>query len=192
MPKARSAGKYHTAGRYWKPGRRRGGFVAIPIAGSVALGTLGDNAVITVGSSGSYGEDLFIISVDLSASIRGLTAGEGDPMTLTISHSDYSDAEVQEALDVTLVDPDDKIEQERARRLVRKVGVFQQEGQMDDTFTALRALGRNGNPVMRQKCRFSIGDGFTLDIGVWNRSGGALQTGAQLEFDGTVYGRWQR
>ncbi len=164
----------------------------IPFAGSFTLGTLGDNTVIKTNLTGTLGEDLFCISADVSASMRSLTAGEGDPMTLVMAHSDYTVAEILEALDVTMTDPDDKIEQERSRRLVRKVGVFQQEGQMDDTFTALRMLGPDGSPLVRQKLRFSVGDGNAMSIGVWNRSGGALQTGALVEFDGNLYGRWQR
>ncbi len=184
--------------QYRRSGGRRGAvryrsnFVAIPFAGTLALSTLADNAVLTVDLTGSLGEDLWCVSMDVSAAIRGLTAGQGDPMTLIVAHSDYADSEILEAVDVTLVDPDDKIEQERARRLVRKVGVFQQEGQMDDTFTALRMLGRDRGPVVRQKLGWSVGDGFALSIGAWNRSGGSLTSGAIMDFDGTLFGRWQR
>ncbi len=173
--------------------RYRKSFVTIPFSNSVVLDTLADNTVLLQDLTGSLGEDLFWISLDISASIRGLTAGQGDPMTLIAAHGDYTSGEVLEALDVTLVDPDDKIEQERARRLVRKVGVFQQEGQMDDTFTGLRMKGpRGGGSVIRQKTGWSIGDGHAPAIGLHNRSGAALSSGAVMEFDGNIYGRWQR
>ncbi len=170
---------------------RNKNFVAIEVAGALALSTLADDAFISVGCQANFTEDFFAISADFSASINSLTAGQGDPSTLAVAHSDYSDAEVREALDIgSLTGPGDQIQMERGRRKVRKVATFQQEGNQDDTFTAMRAIGPNGSIRTRVKLRFLISDPFTLKIGVWNRSGSQLTTGGVLEFDGTIYGRW--
>ncbi len=132
------------------------------------------------------------MSTDLSASVRALTAGQGDPMTIGLAHSAYTDTEILEGVDVTLTDPDEKIEQERSRRLIRKVGVFHQEGQMDDTFTAMRMMSKYGSVVVRTPLRFTVGNDNALSLWVWNRSGSALTSGAVVEFDGNIYGRWLR
>ncbi len=172
--------------------RARPALVVIPVSGSLALSTLGDDTVLTTNMlSGNLTEDFFVISTDISMSLRGLTAGQGDPMTAVIAHGDYTDAEILEGLKPALLGPGGKIEQERSRRLVRKVGVLQQQGVADDTFTSMNMIGKDGSRIVRTKCRFTIESGKDFSIGVWNRSGGALATGAQIEWAGEVYGRWR-
>lgn len=171
--------------------RRRKGIVAIPIQGSEPLLTLADQSVLTEDAlGGNLTEDFYAISCDVSMSMRSLTAGEGDPMTAIFAHGDYSDSEIAEALTVKLLGPGNKIEQERQRRLVRKIGVFHQEGDQVDTFTSMNMRGKGGSPNPRVKLGFVIQSGKTLNIGVQNRSGGALTTGALYEWDGMLYGRW--
>ncbi len=172
--------------------KRDRNFVAIPFSASLALLTLADGASLSTDiTSSTFGEDLFAISVDLSAYIQALTAGEGDPMTVFVAHSDYSEAEIVENLDVSFVNPDDKVGQEQSRRLVRKVGVMRPEGGAG-THTEMQMIGRFGSRIVRQGLKFSIGNGFSLGAGVRNRSGSNLTTGSILRVDGTLYGRWQR
>ncbi len=162
------------------------------MAGSQVLGTLGDDLYLSVGMQAVFSEDFYAVSADIALSLRTLTAGEGDPMTVAVAHSDYTDAEVREGLDIgSFTGPDDKIQQERARRLIRKVGVFQDTAGLG-TQTSMSMIGKNGSRIVRVPLRFSIGNGFALNIGLWNRSGAALTTGSIFDFDATVYGRWQR
>ncbi len=162
-------------------------FVAIPFAGTLALSTLGQGAVLTAGLTGTLTEDLYAISADVQAEITGLTAGEGNPSHCLISHGDYSDAEVGEQQDVVLLGPGNKIEQERARRLVRRVGIFSPES---EAATFLNLIGKGGSRLLRTKLKFVVNSGKNLDIGVLNRSSAALTTGASLRFSGILYGRW--
>ncbi len=158
-------------------------FVAIPFAGSLALVTLADGAAL-IGDlfNNALGEDLFIISIDGAWAIRGLTATEG-PISVGYSHGDLTAAEVVEALDAELTDPDDIIQKERARRPVRYVGRFP---------------GLNTNEVLnngnrsRTTLKFSVGDTFKPSFFARNQSGGTLTTGAIVEVEGVLYGRWQR
>ncbi len=162
--------------------RRDRNFVAIPFQAALTLGTLADDTVIS-GSPITLGEDLFVISVDTLAALRGLTAGDV-PITVGYAHGDLTDTEIGEALSANLTDPDDIIARERARRPVRKVGTFAHGADVDQVLN-------NGVPI-RTSAKFSIGDGHTFDLFAINRSGGQLQTGAVIEFEGTVFGRWQR
>ena len=162
--------------------KNRKGFVAIPFETAVNLSTLANDDVLSVASMASFGEDIYIISVDCLFSIRGLTALEG-PLQFGFAHSDLTDTEIKEALEAELTDPDDIIAKERARRPVRRAGQFSGLN-TDDIF--------NDGRVKRVKIKFSVGDGFTLDAWIKNRSGSALTTGANVGVTGTLYGRWQR
>lgn len=158
--------------------------------GSKTLLTIADQAVVIEDAlGGNLLEDFYAISADITMSVRSLTAGQGDPMTCIFAHGDYTAAEVQEHLEVKLLGPGNKLEQERARRLVRKIGVFHAM-QGIDTSVQMNMEGKDGSPNPRVKLGFVINSGKTLDIGVQNRSGGALTTGALFEWDGTLYGRW--
>ncbi len=160
----------------------RRGFVAIPFTSTITLSTLAANTVIMASTVGTLLEDLFIMSVDALWTLRDLTAGEG-ALEFGYAHDDLSVSEVAEALNAELVDPDDIITKERSRRPVRRVGVFPGLN-TEETF--------NDGRVHRQKVKFVVGDGHTLNTYVINRSGGTLTTGAIVTINGTIFGRWLR
>ncbi len=175
--------------KYTRKQSRSKNFVAIPVEGNLTLGTLNDQPVVKTGlTTSNLNEDMFVLSTDLSATLTGLTAGEGIPCTVGISHSDYSVTEIDEATDVELLGPGSKIEQERARRLVRKVGSVNESPLA--TQVQIPLIGRNGSRVIRTKCKFLVSSGKTLDIWLKNRTGSTITTGTILRFDGYIYGRW--
>ncbi len=159
-------------------------FVAIPFATRLALGTLADGTVLKGDVLGAdLGEDLYVVSIDANISLREHTAGEG-PILVGYAHDDLSIAEINEALEAEVTDPDDIIAKERARRPVRRTGMFSGI----DTEEVL-----NHGAALRTKCRWSEGNGAHR-IALWarNQSGASLTTGAFVEWFGTVFGRWQR
>lgn len=162
--------------------RNNKNFVAIPFTDAITLGTLDNGVAEKQDTPIVLGEDLFVISVDCTWSIRGLTAGEG-PIHIGWCHGDLSVTEITEALDAEVSDPDDIIARERARRPVRRAGSF--SGQTADD------VMNDGNPV-RTKCKFSVGDGHSLTAYAVNRSGAQLTTGGIVVIEGTIFGRWQR
>ncbi len=167
-----------------RTGKNRRNFVAIPFEGLITLGTLGSNTVIAEPLLGSnFGEDIFILSVDMLATIRDHTAGE-TPLVVGLSHSDLTVTEVAEALAAEVTDPDDIIAKERARRPVRRFGVF------NSMLNGDMQLG--DGKLLRVPVKFSVGDGHDLDIFIVNKSGAALTTGSICVFSGTIFGRWQR
>ncbi len=169
--------------------RRNRKLDVIPVEGTLALSTLADDTVVVSGlTSSNLTEDFFVISTDLSVMVNGLTAGEGEPMTVGISHGDYSAGEIGEATDVELLGPADKIQQEQADRLVRKITTLRGDGL--NTQVEMKGLNRDGGPIIRTKWRFVIENGKTPAIWIKNRSGAALTTGATLRWDGYIYGRW--
>jgi len=163
--------------------KRDRNFVAIPFQVSWALVTLGDGTVILQSSlSANFGEDIYIISMDVTFSILGLTVGEG-PISIGMSHGDLSLTEVSEYLDSEMTDPDDIIAKERGRRPVRRMGAFSGVSANESLF--------NGVPK-RYKILFSIGNDHALNLWARNLSGAALTTGATVKCQGTIFGRWQR
>jgi len=165
-------------------------FVAIPFSGSFNLGSLVADAV-ALGDlfGGNLTEDFYAISLDIDSEILVLTAGEGNPSLLGLAHGDYSAAEIAEALNVQLLGPGSKIEQERQRRLVRKAGTFHDTAGLNSQ-TSMRMEGRLGPGSQRVKLKFVIQSGKTLDVFVYNQSGATIATGAVCKFFGTIYGRW--
>ncbi len=172
-----------------KRSRNSKNFVAIPISGTPALTTLGNQVVLLDDVfGGNLLEDFYGISVDLMAEIINLTAGEGNPMVGGFAHGDYDAAEVVENLDVVFLGPGSKIEQERSRRLVRKTGMYnsQEVGHTTMALQGRRAVGG----LTRTTLKFVINSGKSLNLFIQNISGSALTTGASLRYNGTVYGRW--
>ncbi len=163
---------------------RRKGFVAIPFSATLALSTTADGAVLSGPLMAAFGEDIFVISVDIQFVIISLTAGQV-PIMVGFAHGDLSDTEIAEALGAELTDPDDIIARERARRPVRRVGNLVGDVNAVDLFL-------NGGVPVRQSIKMSIGDGHTLNMWAQNRTGATLTTGAILKAEGTMFGRWQR
>ncbi len=162
--------------------RRSRGFVAIPFFTEITLSTLAQNTALAQALL-TLGEDLYALSIDCLWSLKGLTPGEG-PVSVGFAHGDLTVAEITETLDASVSDPDDIIAKERARRPVRRAGLF-------SGIAATENLN-NGVPV-RTKLRFSVGDGHSINAFAVNRSGAApLTTGGIVVLAGTIYGRWQR
>ncbi len=160
---------------------RRKNFQAFPFNVQLALLALADETVLKANLFVSdLIRGLFNISVDATWAVRGLTAGEG-PINVGWAHNDLSIVEIKENLDVEMFDPSDIIARERSRRPVRKSGVFQ-------GLTAVEVIS-NGN-IIRTPLRFTTDIGHQIVFWGMNKSGANLTTGAVIEIQGTLYGRW--
>ncbi len=158
-------------------------FVAIPIEGQTALGALADGTLVAVNvMTGEFTEDFYAISADIDTFVRALTASEGTPSSWGLAHGDYTVAEIDENLELSLLGPGSKIEQEQARRLVRKGSQFKFNNVVNDELIPTK--------TQRVKLKFVVQSGQHLDIWFKNRSGSVLTTGAIFEWSGTLYGRW--
>ncbi len=169
-------------GRRRLPKRNRN-FIAIPYSTLVTLGALLDGVVIEANTlNTNLGEDLFVVSIDALWSMLEHTAAEG-PVVVGFAHSDLSVGEVAEALAAEVTDPDDIIAKERARRPVRRSGIF--SGLNTDE-------SLNQGVMQRTAMRFSVGNDFNIAAFAQNQSGATLTTGTLIRVSGTIFGRWQR
>ena len=161
-------------------GGRRSRLAVINVDEAIGLLTLADNAVLGVDSD-PFGREFYAISCDLYWSLFNHTAGEG-PIIVGLAHNDYTDTEVAENLNQSgMEDPGDKIAQEAGRRLVRRAGQF--SGVSTDEVL-------NDGKAKRTRLGFVITDGFSLAFWAQNKSNSSLTTGAVVNVNGKIYGRW--
>ncbi len=129
---------------------------------------------------GTLTEDFYSHAFKATWSLRTQVVGEG-PVSIGFAHDDYSVVEIEEALDVSLLGPGNKIEQERNRRLVRSVGAF--DGlEVDEKMN-------NGVPVWT-RTGFNVQSGKGMAIFGYNQSGANLTGSPVLRLTGYHKGRW--
>ncbi len=169
--------------QYRRKNGRRGVF--IPINSTLALSTLADNAVIKEDvQSSPFTRRLRVISAKISWVLRGGVATEG-PINVGLAHSDYTVTEIVEATDTSVISSSEKIANERAGRLVRKVGTF--PGLVSNE----ELRGNGGGEWTRTRLNWVIEEDFDLSYWAQNRSGGALTGSQVLDIDGTLFGYWE-
>ncbi len=171
-----------------KPRRRReASFQPIPDQIAITLGTLADDTVILQASGITLTQDYWQKSLDYTAALRDLTAGEG-PIWFGIADPELTVAEIKEALNAVPTSSHDFPAVEHARRPVRVLGVF-------DPLADAQARLNEGKP---KRFRFPAGWTRRVPAGkqpaqfwAWNRSGAALTTGGIIQVHSTYYGNWR-
>ncbi len=147
------------------------GYMKLPFEEEAAVGAVADAAFSGVDLSDTVNERTYVSSIDLAVANNAFTAGQG-PIGVYVAHSDYSNAEIAEAIIATgSWDRGDKIAREHAKRLVRLLGVMEIE---DDGQEKLWDGGSR-----KFKLGWLLEEGDTLQFGVFARSG-ALTSGGQL------------
>ena len=163
-------------------GGSRRGLTYIPFEATLALGALGAGTLVLADALGaSFTDRSFrVIYVKASWHARTITAGDG-PTKVGFAHGDYSVTEVDEALEVDFSSTGAKIEEERTRRLVRRVGGF-------PGIQADEAL--NDGKEVYTKLNWLVEEGQNLAFWAKNRSESTYSTGQTIVLDGTIVGRW--
>ncbi len=162
--------------------RRRFNLRRARIASTVNVGALATLDVadgdLTVSSVNPYR----LISFDLAWSMTNVT-GIDDGQEFGIAHSDYSAAEIEECLEAqTSIDQGNKVEQERANRLVRSIGMMGQAGVVD-----LGGREFNNGRRVKTKLNWAIGIGDKIRMWIRNGSGTVYTTGATLTCIGDAW-----
>lgn len=160
------------------PKRRGGSLIKGKVNAELSLGTLAGNTLLGGPISDTVTEKAFLLSADLTVSIRDHTAGEG-PIHVGICHSDYSDTEVEEWFETQgSWEKGDMVEQEKARRKCRHIGTF--------PGLSTEEVLNDGNPI-RVRCRWTLTTGQTLKIWAYNKHSGALTTGTVVGYVGNCW-----
>ncbi len=144
---------------------------------------LGAPTNLLVGASqlftANFDNEFYAHSIFTAWGMDDHTPGEG-PLEIGFAHSDYTVAEIGEALDNTSNTRGDLVENERRGRKVRSCGWFS---------------GQNVNEVLFDGATKRCGLGFVLadgtNLNFWTRNHDTtMTTGSQINLIGVLYGRW--
>ncbi len=173
-----------------KRGRKRSkNFAALQFVGQLPLGTLGSVTVVKQDLTVPYEQSFHVISVDCQFSLSKFENNSSDgPIICGYNHSDYTVGEVGEALDTPVASPGNKVEQEKNRRWVRRVGSLVMPGVQDATIQS--AVLNDGKPI-RTKLNWTIDEDDSLEVFAFNAGSSGLTTGSTLDISGTIYGYWK-
>jgi len=145
----------------------------------IALGTLAADTLILEPAGDTVDEETWISSVKAIYGLQDFTATTGDgPIIVGIAHSDYSAAEIEEWIENTgSWSKYDLVNQEIARRKIRRVGSFEQLAAPENM-----EMMNEGRPLTT-KAGWMLGSGQTVEFWCYN-AGLALTTGSAVQVRG--------
>lgn len=146
-------------------GRRFRRYIPGSIDHKVNVGVLASKTVLKTDIASTVIDSTWCSSIRATWSVNGITKfADRGPLLVGICHSDYTSTEVEEWLE-SLVnwDQGNKVAQERARRMCRIVGVFE-----DPVSAATAAVLNDGKPITT-KVGWLLAPGQTLGIWVYNQ-----------------------
>ncbi len=142
----------------------KGKYLPGPIDEDLALGTLAAKTAVTQIFGSTVTEAMRISSAKIRYALSNWTniAGAG-PILVGIAHSDYTLSEIEEFLEQTAGwSVGDRIAQERAGRLIRRIGIFEAPDSDGDS-TVLN----DGKPI-RTKLNWLLATGQSLQVFGYN------------------------
>ncbi len=176
----------HWLGMARRPYPKRGayGLRKVRVASAVAVGALAALDVTAGAITNAAADKIRFISLIAAWSWSDISAALDDSMEFGVAHSDYSAAEIEEALEAGgSLDLGNKVEQERANRLVRSIGIMSNEGAAQGG-----AQFNDGKPV-KTRLNWLMSAGDTLSMWMRNGSGAVYTTGSTLVCSGALYVR---
>lgn len=140
------------------------------------LATLASKDVLSVLFDETVIEQMRISSLDARYTLSGYTPQDSDgPIMIGIAHSDYLDSEIEEWIEATgSWNPWDLSEQERSKRLIRRVGIFEAPATVGENAVL------NGGRNIKTKLNWSLATGQTLRLWAYNMGNAGLTTGAEI------------
>ncbi len=139
----------------------------------LTVGALGAQTLLSEDFDETVAERARISSLVATYSLENFTVGaDKGPLTIGVAHSDYSDAEIEAVIESQGTwDEGNKISQELAKRLVRKIGTFEAAaGGGVGTYVL-----NDGVPI-KIKLNWILNSGDTLSLWVYNEGTAALDT----------------
>ncbi len=166
-----------------KPTRRRrsmGRYIKGNIDLDFALGTLAAQDVVVSATQDTVNGRTLVSSIDCIYTLSGYTVVDNaGPIMVGVAHPDYADAEIEAWIEnATGWDEGDKISQEIAKRLIRKIGTIPMV-----TSLASSPL-RDGMPI-KTKLNWILNQGTGLKFWAYNHGSVALSvTDPDMHVDG--------
>ncbi len=153
---------------------------------SQALGTLGQNTAILIGTKPAILERYRMIKTEVFAGLIGLTSGEGSNLLFGIADGDLSVAEIEEAIELAgaPVGPNDPVDSAIVERYVKWLGASDHE-------IATEGLIHNhrGGQLIEETIRWTFARTKSWNYFLYNL-GAALTTGSSLAVRAKQFGVW--
>ncbi len=155
-----------------KGGRRPRRYLKGSVDERTLLTTLAARTLVSANMDESVAERTLISSLVANYAMDGLTdAADVGPIMFGVAHSDYSDAEIEEVIEnAGSWDEGDLINQERAKRKVRILGIFDTPPASTET-----SVLNDGKP-MKTKLNWILLSGDTLKFWAFNMGQAAVAT----------------
>ncbi len=152
------------------------------IASNVTIGALAAFDVVKGAITPATTSDYRLVSVNLAYQIVDLGAAIDDGQEFGLAHSDYSATEIEECLEAAAsFDVGDKLNQEKANRLVRSIGF------MTGDPTADSSLYYKEGQKVKTRLNWKMALGDTLDVWIRNGSDTIYTTGATVAVIGEAW-----
>ncbi len=157
-------------------------------ARSQALGALGNDSGILVGTKLALTEDFRMLKAELSAVVTNLTTAEGAGLVLYLVDGDLTLAEAEAQIEANgPLSRHDRVGTEIAERFVKKTACVGQHGAGADD-AVFRDMHTNA-PIVVVKPRWTFGETTSWNWMVHN-TGTLLTTGATVIIKNQCYGVW--
>ncbi len=150
-----------------------------------ALGGLGAGVPILIGAQLAILERFRIISLEMTAVITGLTAGEGDGLWIGIADGVHNVTEIEAAIEANgPTGPNETGEEELAERYTKVLGTLEHEVGTEAIFH-----NKQGGHIIEETIRWTFARTKGWDFFVYNQ-GATLTTGATVSIRAKVFGVW--
>ncbi len=152
--------------------RRRGKYLRGSVEEELLLSTLAGKTVLGENFDNDVTESTWISSLVATWALSNLTeAFSQGPIVVGIAHDDYTDAEIEEWLEVTGTwNVGNLVSQEISSRKIRQVGVFR-----TPNIALGKAILNDGNPI-HTKCGWLLNSNQSLKFWAYNSGSNALAT----------------
>ncbi len=152
--------------------RRMGRYLRGSVDESLTLGTLAATTLVSAAFDEVVTEESRLTSIVGTWAMADMTAAAGaGPIMVGYAHSDYTDAEIEEVIENTgSWDIGNLVQQETAKRLVRRVGLFQTSPA--GAATGIQTLN-DGKPI-KTKLNWNLKTGATVRVWAYNTGSAAL------------------
>lgn len=162
--------------------RRKFNLQEVRVAAAVSAGALAALDLAQAAMVLASGDTYRLISCKLAYNWLDIQAAIDDGAQFGLSHSDYTDAEIEECLEAgTSMDLGNKVGQEQANRLVRQIGTIGNRAASGGGMAY-----RNGE-MIHTKLNWLMAIGETLNLWVRNSSGTVWTTGSSLGATGSIW-----
>ncbi len=165
-----------------KPKRRSFNLRRVSIAASPTIGALVAEDVVSNAMTDAGTDPYRVTSIKASFAWADKALVD-DAMEFGYAHSDYTDPEVEEALEATAsIDRGNKVAQEQANRLVRRIGTIG-----GASVTAAGGVGFNDGRPVKTKLNWKMSTGDTINLWIRNGSANDWTTGSSLTVIGEMW-----